>query len=237
MIDFHTHILPGIDDGSSSEKISVMLLKKLREQGVSKVLLTPHFYAYSSNAENFFENRKSSAQRLLRALENDGVDVELYLGCEILYFDDIWRLEKIKDFCIAGTEYLLLEMPFSSWTDNMVSVVEKLIGKGIVPVIAHFERYIKYKGNEEKICTLTELGVLLQMNCSYIGKFLSRRKAIRYIKSGAVFALGTDTHNLDSRAPDYSTAIRYLGKKFSDKQIKGLFSGAQRALENAEKIY
>jgi hypothetical protein len=98
MIDFHTHILPGIDDGSSNSESSIMLLKKLKKQGVSKVLLTPHFYAYSSNAENFCETRKLSAQNLLKALENDPVDIELYLGCEVLYFDEIWRIEKIRDF-------------------------------------------------------------------------------------------------------------------------------------------
>ena len=81
MIDFHTHIMREIDDGSSSEYESIQLLKMLKEQGVDKVLLTPHFYAYSSSAETFDELRESSLKALLEALTDSPLDVQLYLGC------------------------------------------------------------------------------------------------------------------------------------------------------------
>ncbi len=237
MIDFHTHILPEIDDGSSDAQTSVAILKELKKQGVKKVVLTPHFYAYASSAESFDEMRESSTQKLLLELEKTPVDIELYLGCEVLYFEELWRIEKLRDFSVKGTEYVLVEMPFAPWSENMVRGVEKLIGKGLTPVIAHFERYIKYKGNREKLYEMVEMGALLQMNCKYITDFKTRRRAIKFIKSGAVFAIGTDCHNLYDRAPNYSEAAEILKKKLSDAEFKQLMSMPNSVLKNAERIY
>lgn len=237
MIDFHTHILPEVDDGSTNAQMSVALLRKLKSQGVNKVLLTPHFYAYASSAESFVERRQSSLEKLLEELKNDCVNVELYSGCEVLYFEELWRVEQLRDFCIAGTEYILLEMPFAPWSENMVRGVEKLFGKGVTPIIAHFERYIKYKGNLEKIYQMVEMGALLQMNCKYINDFKTRRKAVKFIKSGAVFAIGTDCHNLDDRAPNYASAVEILKKKLSDSELKQLLSRPCQILKSAERVY
>ena len=130
MIDFHTHILPEVDDGSVNAQMSVAMLKELKNQGIKKVVLTPHFYAYASSAEVFAERRETSKQELLLELQKNPVDIELYLGCEVLYFEELWRIESLKDFSIKGTEYILVEMPFVPWPENMVRGVEKLIGKG-----------------------------------------------------------------------------------------------------------
>lgn len=237
MVDFHTHILPKVDDGSTDALMSVALLKELKNQGVKRVLLTPHFYAYASSAEVFAERRETSKQELLLELKKNPVDIELYLGCEVLYFEELWRIEGLKDFSIRGTEYILVEMPFAPWSENMVRGVEKLIGKGLTPVIAHFERYIKYKGNWEKLYEMVEMGALLQMNCRYINDFKTRRRAIKFIKSGAVFAIGTDCHNLDGRAPDYREAVNILKRKLSDSEFKQLMSRPNSILKDAERIY
>ena len=236
MIDFHTHIMPEIDDGSSSEYESVQLLKTLREQGVDKVLLTPHFYAYSSSAETFDELRESSLKALMEALSDTPLDVELYLGCEVYYFEELWRVEKLKDFCIKGTDYILIEMPFSAWTDSMVRGIEKIIGKGITPIIAHFERYISY-GNMSKIYELIEMGALLQMNCDYINRFATRRKAIKLIKKDIVAVLGSDCHNMDKRRPEYLSAVDHLRKKLSKERFNRFFSFQKRILSKAEPVY
>ena len=237
MIDFHTHILPQVDDGSTSLQMSVALLKELKNQGVKKVVLTPHFYAYASSVEVFTERRENSKQALLLELKNNPIDIELYLGCEVLYFEELWRIEELKQFCIAGTEYVLVEMPFAPWTENMVRGVEKIIGKGLTPVVAHFERYMKYKGNREKLYQLVEMGSLLQMNCKYINDFRTRRSAVKLIKSGAVFALGTDCHNLSDRAPNYSEAVNILKRKLSDYELNQLLLRPNSILKGAERIY
>ena len=237
MVDFHTHILPGIDDGSTCGQISVRMLKMLEEQGVRKVLLTPHFYAYAYDAESFEEKRSSALKELLGELRKEPVGIDLYLGCEVLYFEELWRVEKLKHFCISGTDYILLELPFSAWSDSLVSNVEKIINKGLIPIIAHFERYIKYKGNLEKIYEMMDMGVLLQMNCKFLNKFLTRRRALRFIKKGMVLALGTDCHNLENRCPDYDRAIAYLKKKLTPDDYEKFSFRSNRLLKNAQKIY
>ncbi len=237
MIDFHTHILPEIDDGSSSVKESLALLKMLKKQGVNSVFLTPHFYAYSSSAENFCEMQEKALKELVKGLEEDCIDIDLYLGCEVFFFDELWRIENLRDFCIKGTDYILLELPFTEWSDAMIRSIEKIIGKGFTPIIAHFERYLKYKGNLSKIYELVEMGALLQMNCKYLNAFFTRGKAIKFIKRGMVAALGTDCHDVSVRPPEYVVASDYLKKKLSEEQYKRFIRMQKRIVSECRKVY
>ena len=237
MLDFHTHILPGVDDGSKSAAESVEMLKILKEQGVSEILLTPHFYAHYNNVEKFIESRKRSLRKLLDALKEENIDVKLYLGCEALYFDELWRIEKIKELCIEGTDCILVEMPFSSWQDNVVEGIERLVSRGITPILAHFDRYLRYKGNLEKIYRLVEAGALLQLNCSALKKFYKRKKLKRFLKKGLVFAIGSDCHNLTSRKPDYFAAAQYVKKKLGYRQYERFLSRQKSVLKNAKIVF
>ena len=236
MIDFHTHILPEIDDGSSSVTESLELLKSLRQQGVEKVVLTPHFYAYSSSAESFLRRRRESFERLIESLREEQIDIDLYLGCEVLYFEELWRIEELESYCIEGTRYILVEMPFDSWADSMIDGIEKVIAKGYIPIIAHFERYLAYKGNRKKVDTLISMGALLQMNCEFLNHFSTRGKALKFIKNGYVAALGTDCHNTGERAPKYDTANAYLKKKLSEDRYERFHKKQRRILSGAEKV-
>ncbi|MBQ3022566.1 MAG: capsular polysaccharide biosynthesis protein [Clostridia bacterium] len=236
MIDFHTHILPEIDDGSSSVTESVELLKMLRQQGVSKVVLTPHFYAYSSSAESFLKMRQESLGKLVKALGEESVDIDLYLGCEVLYFEELWRLENLDSYCIEGTRHILIEMPFSPWADSMIDGIEKIITKGYIPIIAHFERYLGYQGNKKKVEKLLSMGALLQINCEFLNRFLTRGKAAKLIRKGYISALGTDCHNIGERAPKYDIADAYLRKKLSSHRYERFQKRQRRILSGAEKV-
>lgn len=237
MVDFHTHILPEIDDGSSSAKESVVLLKMLKEQGVGSVFLTPHFYAYSSSAESFCERRESSLKTLVAELEKENLDIDLYLGCEVFFFEELWRIENIANFCIQGTNYILIEMPFAEWTDSMVRSIEKIIGKGFTPIIAHIERYLRYNGNLSKIYELAQMGALFQMNCKYLNSFFTRRKATAFVKKGIVIALGTDCHDITCRKPDYLSAISYLKKKLRKEHFERFIHFQNKIVSQAERVY
>lgn len=237
MIDFHTHILPDIDDGSNSVEESVRLIEILAEQGVNKIVLTPHFYAYRSSIERFSEKRNEALKSLCLALEEKQLNVEIYLGCEVLFFDELWRVEEIKEFCIKGTNYILIEMPFSSWEHSMVECVVNLTNRGLIPVLAHFERYIGYKGNMAKIREMTRAGVIVQMNCDYLNNFFTKGKALRFIKNGSVFALGSDCHNLDKRKPDFGRVEGLICKKIGKKHYERMIKQQEMILRNATKVY
>jgi len=237
MVDFHTHILPDIDDGSATIEESVRMLEMLEQQGVKKVVLSPHFYAYSSEAEQFVEMRDSSLSKLVEALKAKQVNIDLYLGCEVLYFDDLWRMEGLKNFCIKGTDYIMVELPMAVWTDSVVGGISKLISKGLTPVIVHFERYLKYKGNKEKIYELIDMGACLQMNCECMYKFFSARKAIKFFKNGLVSALGSDCHNTTSRTPNCADAYSFLKEKLNRREYAQFRTMQNQLLKNAEKVY
>ncbi len=234
MLDFHTHILPSVDDGSSSAEESLKMLKALKEQGVDKVVLTPHFYAYASDIKSFLYDREKALDTLKERIRGENLGIGLYLGCEVLYFDEIWRIDDIKKLCIDGTQYMLVEMPFAAWTDSCVNGVVNLMSRGITPVIAHFDRYIKYQHGMHVFYDLINEGALLQMNCGYINRFLTRGKAISFLKKGIVSFIGTDCHNMADRQPNYAAAIKHIEKGLSAhrfetfKRKEGLLSGAVR---------
>ena len=131
----------------------------------------------------------------------------------------------------------MLEMPFSSWEKSMVESVINLCGRGVVPVIAHFERYLKYRGNIAKIRELVNAGALLQMNCRYLNKFLTCRKAIKYIKKGEVFALGSDCHNISDRKPDFKNIDRILEKKLGKRQYRRFMGKQENFFRKATRVY
>ena len=237
MIDFHTHILPDIDDGSSSVEESVRLVELLAEQGVNKIVLTPHFYAYRSSIERFSEKRSAALKTLTSALKEKQLNIDIYIGCEVLFFDELWRVDDVKEFCVKGTNYILIEMPFASWENSMVECVINLINRGFCPVLAHFERYIVYKGNMAKIREMTRAGALVQMNCDYINNFFTRGKALRFIKNGSVFAFGSDCHNLDNRKPDFGRIEELLCKKIGKKNYEKIIKQQEMIIRGATKVY
>lgn len=236
MIDFHTHVLPSVDDGSSSVEESIRMLKSMEKQGVKKVVLTPHFYAYRTDVNTFFSNRRSAEKLLYCDLRENGINVSLYPAAEVLYFDEIWRIDDMEKLCIKGTNYVMVEMPFGKWTDAMIRNLEKLSAKGFVPIIAHFDRYIKFQHGMKRFYELLEIGALLQMNADYLTNFWTRRKALSFFKRGLVSALGSDCHNMSSRPPEIKGAYDYLKAHLSGEQMNRFISQQKMIIKNAVEL-
>ena len=202
MIDFHTHILPGVDDGSKNLGESLQLLQMEQQQGIDIVVLTPHYYSSQNSPEVFFRRRYQS-WRLLRGAWKPGMP-RLLLGAEVEFFEGITALANLQDFCIQRTSLLLLEMPFCSWSERIIRIVEELNGTGgIQIVLAHVERYLSFQGNAQALKRLRQGGILMQVNASFFEGWLSRRKALSMLDKGMVQFLGSDCHNLSSRKPNW----------------------------------
>lgn len=236
MIDFHTHILPGIDDGSTSAEESVEMIKRLKNQGVDKIVLTPHFYAYKSDVEMFLEVRDEAVRTLCKNKEIRELGVSLYVGSEVLYFDELWRIENIEKMCIKGTEYILIEMPFAEWSDSVLQGIERIVNRRLVPIIAHFDRYITYPKSMQKIRNLVEMGALLQINSDSLKRFSSRYRVMKYIKKNMVSVIGTDCHNMELRAPSMDIAVKELGRVQKGKYLNNMNALGEMIIHNAEKI-
>ena len=118
MIDFHSHILPGIDDGSKDVAESLAMLSALKEQGVDTVVATPHFYANHHSVEEFLRRRQKAMDRLSAELSEGAPTI--VLGAEVRYYEGISHLQNLESLCIGDSKLLLLEMPFYKWTEYTV---------------------------------------------------------------------------------------------------------------------
>lgn len=201
MIDLHTHILPEIDDGSRSVSESISLLEEEGRQGVDTVFLTPHFYAEENNPVSFLKKRHR-AWRKLEPYLFPGLP-EIRLGTEVQYFEGICSVEDIRHLRIVGTDYILLEMPFSRWTDRMIADVIELGDRYELRVIlAHIERYLA-KQQPEIWKTLRANGVLMQSNVSFFTERKTRKQALSMLEREEIHFLGSDCHSMGKRRPNW----------------------------------
>lgn len=211
MIDFHSHILPGVDDGSHDVEESLKLLDASAEQAVDIILATPHFYAQMTSPEKFFKRRNEAAKNLSNFVRP--YHPEIVLGAEVYYFEGIHRSDAIKDFRIGDTSLLLLEMPFSRWTDHIIREVLSLNSeKDITVVLAHIERYFKYQ-KKGLVDELIKQGILIQSNAEFLISRKTRKRALKMLLSGQIHFIGSDCHNNSSRPQNIGRAFDIIGEE------------------------
>ena len=154
----------------------------------------------------------------------------------MLYFDEIWRIDGIEKLCIEGTSYILVEMPFEKWTDEMIRNIERLSTRGFVPIIAHVDRYINFQHGLNRFYQLQEIGAMLQMNADYLTNFWTKRKALSFFKRGLISALGSDGHNMTSRPPKIKDAYDYLKAHLSKEQMNRFVVQQKMIIKNAVEL-
>jgi len=214
MIDWHTHILHNMDDGSRNLDESIALLKKLSEQNVDTVIATPHFYANDESVESFLERRKKSFGELSEKLFENAPQIKL--GAEVRYYPGISRMDGLDKLCIEGSNILLLEMSFSKWTEYIIKELIELSSSGKFKlVLAHIERYMKFQ-SENVWKRLYENGVIMQVNASFFNDFFTRRKALNLLKNEKIHFIGSDCHNMVNRAPEIGKAYSFIEKKLGN---------------------
>lgn len=217
MIDWHSHVLPQMDDGSKSIEETLKLLGMLSEQGVNTVIATPHFYANDESVESFLKRRSECYESLSSALTEK--TPKILLGAEVSYYSGISHLEELSKLCIEGTRLLLLEMPFEKWTDHTVREIIELASRGDVTVVlAHIERYIDMQG-EKVFEELRGYGVIMQVNSSFFNRSATKRKALKLLANGGIQVIGSDTHNVAMRPPTLDSAYGIIEKKFGKDLI------------------
>ena len=221
MIDIHTHILPGMDDGSSSLEESLSMARESARQGVRLLAATPHFYATQEDPNSFLRRREKSLA-LLESAWQDSFPT-LLVGAEVRYFDGISRVEKIAHLTLDHTRILLLEMPFTSWSRRMVEeVVELQRSRGLQVLLAHVERYLKDQDGQVWE-TFRQNGVWMQCNANFFLRWQTKRNAQALFKKGEIQMLGSDTHNMTSRPPNLAMA--------RDALVKSLGQAVWRSFE------
>ena len=211
MVDFHSHILPALDDGSRDTEESLLLLRMLSDQGIRTVCATPHFNANRTSVDEFLSLRDASYDSLKPMLTDELPQVRL--GAEVAYYEGISRLEGLSKLCIENTNILLLEMPFCRWSEYTVNEVIQLSCRGDFRLaLAHIERYTALNGTRI-IERFADSDIILQVNASFFTELKTRRKAIRMLKNGYIHLIGSDCHSITARPPFIGNALNLIEKK------------------------
>lgn len=213
MIDFHTHILPNVDDGSKSVEETFNLIKEAKSVGFDSIISTSHYI------EEYYEvgvaERATWINAISDALKKENIDVNLYLGNEVYFSENIIKLlNENKATTMNNTDYILFEFPMNTKPMNIYDVVYEMLQNKLIPVLAHPERYSFVQQDPSLVYELIETGVLMQSNYgSIIGQYGERTQLIarKLLENNMVHFLGTDVHRQNSVYPNVPRALEEIG--------------------------
>ncbi len=225
VIDFHSHILPEIDDGSESPEQSVAMLQREKEQGISHVVATPHFYAAQHKPESFLQKRALAEQVLRAEMKRHPGLPDVTVGAEVYYYNGIGDSELLTQLTIGDTRFVLVEMPMPPWSERVYRDLENIYFKqNLVPIIAHIDRYIAPFHTHKILQRLEHLPVMIQANASFFLEKSTRSMALRMLKQGKIHLLGSDCHDMTERAPQLGEALKIIEQKFGKDIFSSIYA-------------
>lgn len=224
MIDFHTHIIPNIDDGARNIEETCNLIKEAKSQGFKGIILTPHY------RENYFETNIPEINVWLKVIKDNlkekGIEIDLYLGNEIYFTENIMELLiDGKASTINNTSYVLFDMPLNIEPENLYNVIYSLKENKLIPILAHPERYKFIQREPELINDLIENGVLMQ--CDYgsiLGQYGEKAEIIvrKMIESKMVHFLGSNVHRQGTTYKAIPHAIEAIKEIIGEEELEKL---------------
>ena len=216
MIDIHTHILHGIDDGSESLEISLNQLKIMKDAGVDKVVFTPHYIRNSyHNTKDIIEKKFAE---IVEAVREQNIDIKLYHAAEVYLEKDIMQDIQRENFTINNTKYVLVETSLTEFPPDLYEILYQLVVKGYKPILAHPERYSNVANNFRLAEDLMNRNIYLQINGGSIlgnyGKHV-QKAALNLLEYGYAHFLASDNH---CKNPDYilPKAAEEVARRFDD---------------------
>ena len=237
MIDFHTHILPNVDDGSKSVEETFSLLKEAEAVGFDSIISTSHYI------ENYYESpveeRQEWINALSMALKKERINVNLYLGNEVYFSENIIKLlNENKIAKINNSKYMLFEFAMNVKPINVYDVIYELLQNKIIPILAHPERYRFVQQDPSLIYELIETGVLMQSNyASIIGWYGEKTQILvkKFLESNMISFLGSDVHRPNTIYPKIPEAIERIEEIIGkDKLFELTTLNPNRVLQNEE---
>lgn len=235
MIDFHSHILPNIDDGSRSIEETFNLIKEAEEAGFEAIVSTSHYL------EGYYETdtpeREVWISAIYENLKTKNIGIKLYLGNEIYLSENIIKLlEEEKASTINDTSYVLFELPMNSEPLDLYNIVYEMIQNKLVPVLAHPERYTYMQKEPEFIYDLVKKGVLMQCNYgSIIGQYGQKAQITvkKLLENNMVHFLGSDVHRENTIYPLIPRILKQIEQITGKKKLEELTTiNPKLALQN-----
>ena len=236
MIDIHSHILPGIDDGSKSISMTLDMLRNAAKEGTSKIIATPHFCRGYGEAK--YEEVKNLTEKINKLAKDEDIDITIYHGQEVYHSQSI-----ISDYrsgiigTLADSSYLLFELPLHfKFEREVLEDIYELQILGLQPILAHPERYKFLKEKPSLINEFINEGVLFQLNSGSIEGIFgkgTKKTASLFLEKGIYNFIGSDAHNVTNRV----TGVRdgYELSVSKNKIYRKLFKeSAEKLLENED---
>lgn len=226
MIDIHCHVLPNVDDGSDSLKLSRKLLSDAKNEGIEKVLITPHFMRLDK-----YRLRRKELLPLFNKLKEDTKDIgiSLYLGNELYIDSELDTLLANREICsLNDSRYVLVEFPFNEYKREYDEYLYN-ISLDYKIIIAHPERYKYVIENHDFVTKWTKRGYLLQ--CNQNSLFIKENKKVVFdlIEKSLVSFICSDAHNLN-RPLSLMDAYKLIEHKFNSEIANLLFN------ENGDRV-
>ena len=232
MTDLHCHILPGIDDGAKDVSISMELLRREYNDGVRNISFTSHFNSERTTVEAFLAKRAHAYETLTQALNEqpEKMDFRFKLGSEVYFSPKLCELDA-KSLCMGDTSYMLIEFPTTHKPHFIRQTFEQLQEQGILPLIAHIERYPYVLNDPTLLYDWVAAGAYAQINASsLLDDAKLRKKLCKFISWDLVHVISTDTHSPDKRPPRMAEAVAELEKALGADV-------ASRIIRNGDELF
>ena len=237
-VDLHCHILPALDDGAKDMDKTKEMLKIAYEEGIRRIIATPHFFASKKSAS--LEQMEETIREVESRMEEWGFYIKLYPGNEIYYRSEVAELlEEGKIATMAGSRYVLVEFDPMTEYSYLRDGILKLDSYGYIPILAHTERYECLFEKKERLQRVKDHGGLIQVNASSFqgGMFDEMAKRAKYImKNNLLDFLGTDAHSTGKRSPRMKDTASYLYKKLGNHKAEEILLHNPQAVIKGEII-
>lgn len=238
--DIHSHIIPGIDDGSVSLQQTKNMLKIAYDEGIGSLFATPHYSVGCVNEEvKKLEEKLGLVKEIAKEIDPN---FQVILGNELYYSEDIiGHLRQGKALTLGGTRYVLVEFWEDESYENIKTGIHRLLIYGYLPILSHIERYNNLVDDLEKIQKLVDLGAYTQINTECISRRWGNTKATKLcrdiIELNMLHFLGTNCHSDYKRGPYMRKGVAYLKGRFGEELIKRLLIENPKTLLKNTYIY
>lgn len=240
MVDIHCHVLHEMDDGAKSLADSIQLCMLGAENGIEKIVLTPHL-PNINDIDEFIEKRDEKIAELQNEIDERQIDVEIYPGAEVYVNDDIFFSHNLKKAVINSGKYFLSEFDFFGLSmDRICRYLDEVKKNGLIPIIAHPERYDYFQRDYNKINYLVaEKDVLFQVNAGSLAGLGTREEfflAYQMVKKNIASFIGTDAHSVKGRANDLLRLTHFFPPDIEHRSLDYMVNIAPESVLKNEQL-
>jgi len=225
-IDIHSHILPGVDDGPATSDISIKMIRRAAASGIKALVATPHIMERPSPA--WEKNLLAVFHSLCRTVIEEQIDIDLYLGSELMFQFGIDQLVERSFGTYRGMgRYFLVETPMTQYPGHFEQSVSALISRGRLPIFAHPERIQPLVGNAERIASLVRNGFITAVSSgSLLGSFGRRIQSFAWelLDLGIVHIVASDAHDTVDRTFNLDVTWEAITERFDEDTAEMLLT-------------